>query len=325
MDTVKTWKLITNQLSPKEAQETWAQIMRSPEDLAAYKKLKAQWSLTEGQQLIDNDGIEQKLKEFKLHYRKLLPPPTKWLYFSRYAAVAIILLSSLLVWQQFKLHDDSQIHFSHFESGKGSINKVLLADGSVIWLNANSHISLVKQNEHLLEMDLSGEALFEVVHNENRRFIVHTQQLKIEDLGTRFNIRSYAEDQQVTATLIEGEIEVSEPQSSLREILSPGQQLIYSLKDKQYTLNTVDTSTVGRWKEAKFEFIDKTLREIARDLENWYGVSITFKNKELEKERFTGVIQKSTPLEKVLDILSYSSDIKYHTKQTPNGTEIMIQ
>ncbi|MCG8578691.1 MAG: DUF4974 domain-containing protein [Bacteroidales bacterium] len=320
------WELITHQLTPQREKEVWEQINSSPELLAQYKHMKTIWSLSESDKVFPNETISDKYKAFRTQHIKQRSKGIRILSVLKYAAILLIAFaSSYSLWMLNNMQESSYSTISHYETGNGSINTIELSDGSQIWLNANSSIDIQKADNNCVELKLDGEALFDIVHNEQRQFIINTQSLKIEDLGTKFNVRSFKDDNVIIASLIEGEIQVSHIKKQFNEILIPGQQISYSKADGQYTISHIDTTYVGSWKESKFEFVDKSLEDIAKDLENWYGVSITFKSKQLEKERFTGVIQKSTSIEKVLDVIAYSAGIKYSINQINDHTEIMIQ
>ncbi|MCU4156190.1 DUF4974 domain-containing protein [Carboxylicivirga sp. A043] len=320
------WELITKQLPPDKESELWEQIQASPEWLSQYKNMKRIWSLSDSYRALPQKDVEAKYKEFKQSYQRKEAKKSWILPILKYAAILIIaFISSYSLWMFNNSQSSNYVAVNHYETGKGSVNTILLSDGSQIWLNANSSIDINKAESNYIELRLSGEALFDIVHNDNRRFIVNVNQLKIEDLGTRFNIRSFEKDKEVIATLIEGEIEISDTQHQFTEHLLPGQQMQYSTIDGRYTIASIDTTYVGTWKDSKFEFVNKSLEDIAHDLENWYGVHITFKNKKIAQERFTGVIQKSTNIDKVLEVIAYSAGIKYSINKINNQTEIMIQ
>jgi len=326
MDKNKIWKLINNQLPPEQQQDVWEEINASSAALRNYKELKKNWSLSGAEVSFSEKELDVKLATFKRQYNKGFNSKHRMILMLKYAAILLIAFSaSYALWYNTNSSFKTNSIVKHFESGTGNVSTILLADGSQIWLNSNSSIDIINQEASTIELSLRGEALFDIIHNEKRRFIVNAQDLKIEDLGTRFNVRSYIDDDEIIATLIEGEIEVSNPSKQMSEILKPGQQLKYSILNKQFSVGKIDTTFIGKWTENKFEFVDKTLLEIARDLENWYGVTIAFENNQIAKERFTGVIQKSTSINKVLDILAYTAGIKYSINETKNSIEIMIQ
>lgn len=319
------WELITHQLPPDKQKEVWNQVQASPESLDAYKELKRIWSLSAAQQPLSHSQIDTKYKQFKRQYQqqsKALIWLRQGIKYAAVIAIGMFISYSYLVTRPSDSITGNQVQ--HIEAGLGTINKVVLGDGSRIWLNSNSSLNIMDASNNKIEMELEGEALFDIIHDENRQFVVNVKNLIIEDLGTRFTVRSYPNDEVISATLIDGEIEVTDTKEALKQTLVPGQQLCYSLIDGTYTINPIDTTYAGKWTEEKFEFVNKTLEDIAKDIENWYGVSIRFQKEKLKQERFTGVIQKSTSVENVLDIIAYSAGIKYSINASKDKTEIMI-
>ncbi len=325
MDKNTIWKLITRQLPRDKEKQIWDEITQSPELLATYKDLKKSWSLSGYQQQFSDEQLKQRYSQFRRKYKKQSIGAKRLKQIVSYAAAMLLAFaSSYTLWHISNRNTPPMQQVLHFEAGQGSINNFVLADGSVIWLNSNSFIDIVTIEDNSVEVNLTGEALFDVVHNDNRRFIVNARNLVIEDLGTRFAVRNYSDDKEITATLIDGTIEIKDSAQMLNQVLAPGQKLSYSVKNGTYAIQSIDTAYVGKWTEDKFEFINKTLSDIAKDLENWYGVTISFKEDKHKRERFTGVIQKSTSIEHVLDIITYPTGIKYSINTTKNRKEIMI-
>jgi transmembrane sensor len=110
-----------------------------------------------------------------------------------------------------------------FISKKGTKNKMTLPDGTKVWLNADSKLTLAKQfTGPTREVRLSGEAYFEVAHDKNHPFIISANAIKVKVLGTVFNLKAYPDDEDTETTLIQGQVEVSiDGQSSSRISLKP--------------------------------------------------------------------------------------------------------
>ena len=326
MEKQTIWELITNQLPIIEKQRVWEEINASPHLTTQYQEMKKAWSLSASNERFSEQELDGKYKLFNQKYRTAQYSLSWAKSIFRYAAVIAV----TMVCSYFVLHrvSDSAMKgtiVSQMHSGQGSINSFKLSDGSQIWLNSGSEIKIQSQTENRIELELSGEALFDVIHNEEREFVVNVGDLVVKDLGTRFNIRNYSQDNEVLTTLLEGEIAVSSNTKGFTEEMYPGQQLRYNKTDGRYWVEEVDTLYVGDWKEDKFKFVDKALKDIAVDIENWYGVKIEFKNNNIAEEHFTGVIQKSTSIEQVMQILSYSAGIKYTINEKNNQKQIMIK
>jgi transmembrane sensor len=215
---------------------------------------------------------------------------------------------------------------SEIVTNNGSKTHVVLPDGTLVWLNSGSRITYDKNyGAGLREINLTGEAFFDVSHNTQTPFVIHTARIDIRVLGTRFNVKSYPSDNTTEATLIRGSIEVSiKDRPSEKIILKPNEKLVVanddstlhrtipgrrSVKDESlvsirkptYETNTgavIETS----WVDNKLIFQNEEFGELAIKMECWYGVSIHFDNADLEKLQFTGSFQKET-VQQALDAL----------------------
>jgi len=320
------WELVTDQLPETEKEKVWEAIKASPALTEQYQELKRAWALSAASEDMTDHQLDDKFKEFNRSYRSISPSTSLGKSILKYVAlVAISLASSYFLWQKLNPSQGSDLQVSRVVAEQGSTNHFILSDGSQIWLNSGSNITFKSQSHDRVELELHGEALFYVIHNDDRQFVVNLGDLQVMDLGTRFNLRNYNQDNEVLATLIEGEIAVSDNTHAFSEQLRPGQQLRYNKDDGSYLLEKIDTTYVGAWKDEKFRFVDKALRDIAIDIENWYGVKVEFKNKKLADEHFTGVIQKSTSVKQVMEILAYSSGIKYSINEQNEQIKIVIK
>jgi len=320
------WKLVTDQLDEDEEQDAWEEIEDSSQQASEYNDIKKVWSLSAANPQFSEQELDNKFKEFKRRCNMKRVGVNHVKIFFRYAAIiALAAISSYLVVHNKKGAEEDRLFVTQISSGKGSVNSFTLADGSLVWLNARSEIVIHSQSESQVEMELVGEAMFEVVHNDERTFVVKIGELEVKDLGTRFNLRNYPADSEVVATLLEGEIEVQGEAKTFTEKLLPGQQLRYHKLSQAYELESIDVKNIDSWIDGKIEFVDKALKDIAIDIENWYGVTIAFENKEVGEERFTGIIQKGTSVEQVMKILSYSAGIKYSINEKDNEKKIMIK
>ena len=218
----------------------------------------------------------------------------------------------------------------------GSRTQMVLPDGTKVWLNAGSCITFGKEYGGLQrEVSLSGEAFFDVVHNAEKPFVIHTSNIDIKVLGTRFNVKSYPSEKTTEATLIKGSIEVSiKARPSEKIILKPNEKLVIANDDSvlnrvltysshhfrtaeslvtiskpTYEQNTgaiIETS----WVENKLIFQDEAFSELAVQMDRWYGVNIRFDNPKLEEWRFTGTFEKET-IKQALDALKLTANFTY--------------
>ena len=176
--------------------------------------------------------------------------------------------------------DDYEISSNTILLPQGKVAKIVLPDGSRVWLNARS--SLIYPNKFLTgqprKVKLNGEAYFEVAHDKSRPFIVETEKVQTRVLGTSFNVRSY-NDENPIVTLVSGSVQVSVSKGIGRKsstILKPGQQWL--LSEGKWTTMDVDTNVFTCWRDELFYFDGQTLREIMVEIGRWYNMTVLLDN-----------------------------------------------
>lgn len=195
--------------------------------------------------------------------------------------------------------------------------KIVLSDGSIVWLNAGTTFTYpVEFSGKNREVTLDGEAFFEVKHNAQQPFLVKTNGVAVEDLGTSFNIKSYQKDSKVLTTLVSGKAKVvSTTDASQSAMLSPGYQSAYYVSSGQIDVKAVEINPVIAWKEGKFVFEHQRLEDIMNDISRWYGLEIDFANEGLKKLEFNGTISKSEPYDRIIQVLENTGKVKFRISQ----------
>lgn len=219
---------------------------------------------------------------------------------------------------------------------KGSKSFIKLPDGTQVWLNADSKLTF-KENfgDKTREVSLNGEAFFDVFHDAEHPFIIHTGKADVKVLGTTFNIRNYALDKTMEATLIKGKIEVTLTDRPDEKIIIHPREKIIILKESNVTsnikikaaktvgsINRVVLTTVTLqdtliaetgWMKDKMIVVNQSLEKIAEEIERKYAVTILFKTNTVKQYRYTGVFDKETVAE-IFHIIQLSRKINYTIK-----------
>lgn len=198
-----------------------------------------------------------------------------------------------------------------------------LSDGSRVWLNAGSSIKYPVAfpassgtgvgSER--KVSITGEAYFEVKHNESRPFRVSTispsggEGADITVLGTHFNVNAYNDESSIKVTLLEGSVKVTSPSpsespDSYREgvRLIPGQQARVEKGQHIRVVNDVDIQEVVAWQKGLFVFDNTDLATIMRQVSRWYDVEVVYDGK-IADTKFGGGLSKSLPLSNVLKLI----------------------
>ena len=186
---------------------------------------------------------------------------------------------------------------------RGKSFKVVLADGTEVWLNAESRLyypSQFRGGERVIFLE--GEAYFKVSRDEKRPFVVNTGELRAHVLGTQFNVKSYSGNPQ-HITLVEGSIRVNHLSTNEGVYLKPGQDVSLN-PEGGFVLTEVDTYAITQWKEGYFYFNNVTLGDIVRDIGRWYNVDISFVNPSISEYHLHFVADRNAGLQHVLDNLN---------------------
>lgn len=230
-------------------------------------------------------------------------------YLLRLAAAACILL--LVGTGVYKyVWEESAPELFVVSADKGQKANMELPDGTRVWLNSGTKLKYDKEyNASARHITLDGEAYFEVAKNKEKPFVVHASGIHVEALGTRFNVKAYGEDNQITTTLLEGKVRVSDSTSEVT--LDSNERATYLRNNRILEKNKVlDTSHVILWRNDELAFYGETLEEIGITLERIYNVKIVFTSEAAKKHSFAGII-KNSRLNNVFEIIGMTAPIEY--------------
>lgn len=195
---------------------------------------------------------------------------------------------------------------------EGSKGKVVLPDGSLVWLKSDTKIIYPETfPAGVREVKVIGEAYFEVVPNQQKPFIVNADKLNVKVLGTKFNVRNYPERENITVTLLEGKVSLASRSSSNEHILLPNQQFVLDKKSLSSKLIPVKAEASVSWIKDRLVFEGKRLSEIIPYLEAWYGVDIICDKAVSEQTYLTFTIRNES-LSETMNSIQFVSSLKFH-------------
>lgn len=193
---------------------------------------------------------------------------------------------------------------------RGGEFKLTLSDSTVVHLNSetvlNYPVCFVGETR---EVELHGEAYFEVAKNAEKPFIVKTSHYNVKVLGTHFNIADYDNEPSVHTTLIEGKVVVEGPGVRQR-VLQPNEQFVLDKKTGKQEVKTVDVSYFVAWKDSSFRFRDVRLEDIMHTIERWYDVTVFYENQEVKDYRFGFNVGRDESIDPILRIFEANGRIK---------------
>jgi transmembrane sensor len=298
--------------SSKENEQFLFQI-KDLYDAGQWKKYFAQARTAEGwnellQQIRNENTIERQSTD-KLRF--LLP-------LQRYAAVFLVgvLLTALamygLMGNKFQFAD----HTTLVSTGKGEKSQVTLPDGTKVWLNSASQIAY-KTNFGSLNRDieLEGEAFFDVTKNPRLPFKVKADKFIVKALGTKFLVSAYPADDNLYAVLSEGSISFAKGEKSGELVLKPNQMVTYSKTYDGVSLSDVVPELYTSWRIGEVRFLNQTFEEVAKRLERQFNVKFVFVNQKVKQVIFTGTFYNYEKIDVILNVFQTNTHFKYEIRK----------
>lgn len=205
-----------------------------------------------------------------------------------------------------------KVIYNTIEIPRGGEFNLLLADGTRVYLNSLSRLKYpVNFTGKNREVELSGEAYFEVAHDSQRPFLVKSGNVTTEVLGTSFNVNAYETNAKVVTTLVEGKVKIkSNIDNSVERILAPDEQASFDVVTGNVDVNTVNVNLYTAWKEGKLIFYDNRLEEIMNVLTRWYSAEVAYQSPLIKDLRFSGKLNRYGEIDQILDIIKATKKVE---------------
>jgi ferric-dicitrate binding protein FerR (iron transport regulator) len=278
----------SNQITFNEWTEAWRRQFTQP----------VQFDLAKGLKKV-NDRIDKHEAEIRIKHRSF-----SWV---QMAASFSLLVAAALWLVFFRPNSGSDtIQYTEYKTS-GMIKSIVLPDGSRVMLNKNTSLKHpVKFHDTKREIILLGEAFFEVKKDSLRPFIVQVGELTTQVIGTSFNIEALQE--KITVAVATGKVKVSQGGESL--FLLPEEKATYTKSLRSIKKEKAELTSALAWRNPSLIFNDTPLSVVVSQLEEQYGIPITFEEESLKHCLITGQF-KNHSLEKVLTAIGFSLEIKY--------------
>lgn len=213
-------------------------------------------------------------------------------------------------------HDNNKsasqaLTWNSLSTPKGGQYRLILPDGTRVWLNAATTISFpVAFTANNRQVKLTGEAYFEVTQNAQKPFIVTTGETDIRVLGTAFNVMAYREEGNTATTLVSGSVAVSDKLNQDRMLLQPAQQAVLDNGGNRFRLLKPDMEQVTAWKDGFFIFDKTDLKAMMRQIERWYNVTVEYSG-QLNNISFTGRVARTEYAAQLLELLEMEGRVHF--------------
>ncbi len=188
--------------------------------------------------------------------------------------------------------------------------RLVLSDGTIVYMNSESKLRYpVKFVGDKRIVELEGEAYFDVSHDEQHPFVVHTEQLCVNVLGTSFNVMAYKQDARTEVTLVNGKVDVES--GNINEMLTPNLQFVMNNMNREYQVRHVNVSTYVDWKSGILNFDAMPLEELGDKLGRWYGMKFFFSKESLKYLKFSGAFKKYNDINYILSLIEATTNVSF--------------
>jgi ferric-dicitrate binding protein FerR (iron transport regulator) len=320
MNHEKLHQFVLNQLSEKsEIEEVVTWIESSSQNHKEFVNLKNLWAISDFNNYDSYMKIDDVTRS-EYSFKKVV-----YLEILKYAAFFIFaFFIGVLSLHYFGSQKTTELAFNEIIVPAGESAEVLLSDKTHVWLNSGSKLVYPASfSGKSRDIKLSGEAFFEVSHNSENPFNVITPQLTVEVLGTSFNVEAFDKSENVNVTLVDGKVNLKDNNGKVLTKLIPGEKALFDFKMQKIKISKVETVFYTSWKDGYLLFRDERLGDIAEKLERWFNVEIQFETEQLKELKFTGSILKNKPLDQILEVLKYTSELEYTIEMKNNKPSII--
>lgn len=315
MDDQLLIRFLTRCCSTKEIKQIDQWVAEDKANAGWLFEMEQLWSLKDELKFSEEQEIncaynrflsEQKINIIHSYKKRKTNKILNWM---KYSAVVIIIL--LLSFNFYQLQQKKNILSTNMvEVARGEKALITLSDGTKIWLNAETKLTYPSHfGTKLREVNIEGEAYFEVAKDSKKPFIVKGDNFDINVLGTKFNVSAYL-GEDISIALKEGKIEVDSKSVESQIVLNPSDCLQLTT-DGRTILQKTDITMVDSWTKGEIAFTAQSLATIARSLERTFKVHIVLLDESLSQELFNCRAQAGTNLFDVLELLRETRRMNY--------------
>lgn len=318
------FKCFRNQATQEELAEINKWLDEDPENLRMFDEIHTIYSLSSGSSLPLNPDTEKAWMAVDKKVSIKKANTKSWHHrFNYVAAIAALLVFGLMAAQiihSYLRNDRFSRQLTEIVTQPGQKTSVILPDGSTVWLNSASSLKYASNfNLNNREVEMTGEAFFEIRKDRSKKFRVTSGSLDIEVHGTSFNIKNYPEENTQSITVAEGVVGLVSQKRELSRLQKGGHVIFHKISG-ELTVAEENPDLITAWKNNELIFRDTPVENVVKALESWYGITITIDRKMIGEHNYTFKV-KTESFREVLDMMKLMTPLRY----TINGKDIQIK
>lgn len=275
---------------------------RTQERIVSRDPLRAYWKVDKKLKSQSHLKESQKKDHYAIFHRIVIE-------LLKVAAIVLILLGGNFLLQK----DDQMESFPSFQTlyvPAGQRAELVLPDSTKVWLNANSKLVYPTSfKEGIRQVELDGEAYFDVKHNGDNPFVVRTKSMNVTVLGTEFNVSAYSGIEEFNIALLRGSVELNSSDRSGKYRMKAGEQIFY--REGKYVSAQIGNMDYFKWKEGVLSFNNQPIHVIIDKLRLYYDIRIEVAELPFLEERYSGKFRVKEGVEQVLKVLQLEHKFTY--------------
>ena len=275
---------------------------RTQERIVSRDPLRAYWKVDKKLKSQSHLKESQKKDHYAIFHRIVIE-------LLKVAAIVLILLGGNFLLQK----DDQMESFPSFQTlyvPAGQRAELVLPDSTKVWLNANSKLVYPTSfKEGIRQVELDGEAYFDVKHNGDNPFVVRTKSMNVTVLGTEFNVSAYSGIEEFNIALLRGSVELNSSDRSGKYRMKAGEQIFY--REGKYVSAQIGNMDYFKWKEGVLSFNNQPIHVIIDKLRLYYDIRIEVADLPFLEERHSGKFRVKEGVEQVLKVLQLEHKFTY--------------
>ena len=298
MDKENIWSNITRKIAGEADEEDVSKVDHWLNDRSVNKKIFSRlidmWSF---EQHFKNDHqslFDSILRRIKVYETRTPKPFYASNLFKAAAILIFIFASNFLVYQlATQKAVPETVTYQEIVVPRGNRMKLTLPDSTTIWLNNETKIRYASNFSKHREVELSGEAYFEVHHDIQHPFVVKVGEQRIKVLGTKFSVDAYPDDKIIETSLIEGSVAFETSlkiNGNSRFMLDPGYSLFYDKQNNSISTGKIQSSYYQYWENGVYAFKDESFESLAVKIKRIFNVEVVFEDQFLKNKTYTGTI-----------------------------------